>query len=94
MYELRPTTRFRRDIKRCKKRGWDLELLNAVYDILEVTGDLPDQYGAHPLRGEYTNCIDIHIASDWVLIYEVHEADKVIVLRRTGTHQDVFRSYR
>ena len=93
MYELRPTTRFRRDIKRCKKRGWNLELLNVVFDLLEVTGELPQQYGTHSLRGEYAGCLDAHIEGDWVLIFEVHEDAKVIVLRRTGTHQDVFRSY-
>ena len=48
----------------------------------------------NPLKGEYKGCLDAHLAADWVLIYQVHEGDKIIDLRRTGTHQDVFRSYR
>ena len=94
MYELRPATRFRRDVKRCRKRGWNLELLTAALDFLSATGELPERYGAHPLRGEFAGCLDAHIEGDWVLIFEVHEDAKVVVLRRTGTHQDVFRSCR
>jgi len=92
MYELRPTTRYRRDVRRINKRGFDLELLNIAQDILTKTGTLPESYGPHPLRGEYTNCIDAHIAADWVLIYEVLD-NEIIVLRRTGSHQDVFKGY-
>jgi len=93
MYTLRPTTRFRRDVKRCKKRGLNLDLLNEAFDFLTESGGLPESYGAHPLRGEYVNCFDAHIASDWVLIYEVFLKEQFIVLRRTGTHQDVFKGY-
>ena len=60
MYTLRPTTKFRRDVKRCKKRGLNLDLLNEAFDLLTESGDLPESYGAHPLRGEYVNCIDAH----------------------------------
>lgn len=91
MYELRPTTKYRRDVRLMNKRGADLELLMAAQDLLIQTGTLPDHpYKPHPLRGDYVNCIDAHIAPDWVLIYEVLK-ENVIVLRRTGTHSDLFR---
>ena len=94
MYELRASTKYRRDVRRCKKRGYDLEILSTALKLLVEDSELPKKYGAHLLKGEYANCIDVHLASDWVLIYEVQGDDKIIDLKRTGTHQDVFRSYR
>lgn len=91
MYELRTSTKYRRDVRRCKKRGLDLALLNEATKLLIETGTLPKEYGPHPLRGEYVNCTDAHLAPDWVLIYQVHEDDKIIDLKRTGTHADLFR---
>lgn len=93
MYELRPTTRFRHDIRRISKRGFDLELLYTALDILSETSILPQSYKPHPLQGDYLKCVDAHILADWVLIYEILN-DTIIVLRRTGTHQDLFKNYR
>ena len=93
MYELRPTNAFRRDVRRCKKRSLDIGKLTAALDVLAAQGALPAVYKPHPLRGEFRGCIDAHIAPDWVLIYEVFEDECIIALRRTGTHQDVFKQY-
>ncbi len=93
MYKLRAATKYRRDVRRCNKRGLDMELLIQALDLLEEYGELPEQYGAHSLKGEYKGCLDAHLVSDWVLVYQVHKEDKIIDLKRTGTHQDVFRSY-
>ena len=93
MYKLRAATKYRRDLRRCGKRGLDIELLIKALDLLEEYGELPEQYGTHLLKGEYKGCLDAHLAGDWVLIYQVHEDDKLIELRRTGTHQDVFKNY-
>jgi len=90
MFEIRPTTKYRRDARRLKKRGYDLELLIIAQSLLAETGTLPEQYKPHPLRGDYVDCIDAHIEPDWILIYEL-VADNIIVLRRTGTHSDLFR---
>ncbi len=91
--ELRPTARFRRDVRRMKKRGHDLSKLKETLDILQKTGCLPDKYRPHPLRGDFQQCMDAHIGPDWLLIYEVLDDGRMIVLRRTGTHQDIFRIY-
>ncbi len=90
MFEIRPTTKYRRDARRLKKRGYDLELLIVAQRLLAETGTLPGQYKPHSLRGDYVDCIDAHLAPDWILIYEIIDND-IIVLRRTGTHSDLFR---
>ena len=91
MYALETKTKFRKDVKRVSRRGWDLNLLTEAADHLIAAGTLPDSYGAHPLGGDYKGCIDAHLKPDWVLIYEVDEEERVIVLHRTGSHQDLFK---
>ena len=80
-------------MKRVNRRSWDLTLLTAATDLLIESGTLPASYGAHPLSGEYKGCIDAHLKPDWVLIYEVDEDEQVVVLHRTGSHQDLFKKY-
>ncbi len=38
--------------------------------------------------------MDAHIEPDWLLLYEVLHDQRIIVLRRTGRHVDIFRSFR
>jgi len=93
VYTLEPKTKFKRDLKRARRRNWDLSLLAKATDLLLATGKLSADYKPHPLKGKYEGCIDAHIKSDWVFIYEVDEEEKVVILHRTGTHQDVFVNY-
>lgn len=93
MYQLIPKTRFKRDLKRVTKRKLNMSELSTVLTLLQESGALPEQYAAHPLRGEYKHCMDAHIKPDWILIYEINEDEKAIVLHRTGTHQDLFKNY-
>ncbi len=93
-WELRPTTRFRKDVRVMKKRGHDLKKLEAALRLLQETDELPTRYRPHPLRGELTGCMDAHIEPDWLLIYEGLPEQRIIALRRTGRHVDIFRSFR
>ncbi len=53
MYQLKTTNRFNRDLRRCKKRGYDLQLLKDVIKILVSKGRLPRKYKPHKLEGKY-----------------------------------------
>lgn len=90
MYNIRPTTRFQRDLKRVKKRGLDLSLLTAVLQRLAAGEPLPEKNRDHPLSGDYAGCRECHIAPDWLLIYEVDGEDLILYLTRTGSHSDLF----
>lgn len=87
-YQLKPTSKFKQDIKTAKKRGYDLSLLTEVLDILAAGEALPPKYKDHNLIGNYKGCRECHIQPDWLLIYEVSE--NVLYLARTGTHSDLF----
>ena len=87
-YQLKPTSKFKQDIKTAKKRGYDLSLLTEVLDILAAGEQLPPKYKDHNLIGNYKGFRECHIQPDWLLIYEVSE--NVLYLARTGTHSDLF----
>jgi mRNA interferase YafQ len=89
MYKLRPSTRFSGDVKRLKKRGYDMNRLNAVLETLSSGGTLPEKNRDHALTGSFKGCRECHIAPDWLLIYEIDDGKLFLYLTRTGTHADL-----
>lgn len=45
MYKIRPTSKFRRDLKRIQKRGYDLTLLTDIINKLTEGKPLPEKKG-------------------------------------------------
>lgn len=88
MLEVKQTTQFKRDLKLCAKRRYDLSLITAAVDILRIPAALPQQNRAHTLSGNWAGHQECHLSPDWLLIYRV-EGD-VLMLYRTGTHSDLF----
>jgi len=90
MYKIEMSTRFRRELKTAKKRGWDITKLAAVVDLLAKGITLPQKNMDHPLTGDYARFRECHIMPAWLLVYRI-EADKLVLyLLRTGTHADLF----
>ena len=89
-YSVRPTTRFRKDLKLMVKRGLDPAQLSEVIKLLARGERLPKKYSDHALRGEYQGCRECHIQPDWLLVYEQDDKDLYLYLIRTGTHSDLF----
>lgn len=83
------TTQFRRDIKRMKKRGYDMQKLHTLIEILVQGMPLASKYQDHALTGKWSDHRDCHIMPDWLLIYRLRSAELILV--RTGTHSDLFK---
>ena len=49
-YTVRISSRFKKDFKRCMKRGLDMKLITDAMDLLEATGTLPAEYKPHQLK--------------------------------------------
>ncbi len=88
MLDVRYSTKFKRDYKRCLKRNFDLNLLQEAIDILRIPEKLPESYSDHILHGEYEGYSECHIRPNWLLIYKY--LDDEILLARTGSHSDLF----
>ncbi|MDE6365744.1 MAG: type II toxin-antitoxin system YafQ family toxin [Lachnospiraceae bacterium] len=54
MLKLNLTTQFKRDLKLCKKRGYNINLLNAIVNTLRIPAALPPKNKDHSLKGNYT----------------------------------------
>ena len=89
-YEIKPTTRFRKDIKFMQKRGFDMQRLTQVVSLLADGTPLPESCKDHALSGNWTGHRECHIQPDWLLVYHIEQAFLVLVLTRTGTHSDLF----
>lgn len=90
MYNIRPTTKFQKDIRRLKKRGFDISLLTNIIKKLAEGEPLQAKNRDHPLFGDYAGCRECHITPDWLLIYEVDGNELILYLTRTGSHSDLF----
>ena len=88
MLKLNLTTQFKRDLKLCKKRNYNISLLNAIVDTLRIPAALPPTNKDHVLKGNYNGRRECNISPDWLLIYRIEGNE--IYLDRTGTHSDLF----
>lgn len=85
---LAPTVRYMRDLKKLHKRGWGVAPLGMIQECLRLNKPLPPSARPHKLSGEWEGFWECHVASDWLLIYELTES--AVLLARTGTHADLF----
>ena len=84
------STRFLKDLKRCRKRGLDIQKLESIIIDLQNEKQPDPKYRVHPMHGEYAGYMECHIEPDWLLIYLIDQEKKEIYLTRTGTHSDLF----
>ncbi|MDR1000286.1 MAG: type II toxin-antitoxin system YafQ family toxin [Clostridiales bacterium] len=83
-------TQFKRDFKRCQKRGYAMQKLLTVMSDIENETALSPLLREHPLRGEYEGSLECHIEPNWLLIYQIDDEIKEAYFARTGTHSDLF----
>lgn len=90
MKELRYTRQFKKDLKRFLNQPKKLEELKIVLDMLRNETPLPEKYRQHPLKGEYSGCLECHIEGDFLLIWCDEESD-TLALFRLGSHSELFK---
>lgn len=90
MLELVVTTQFRKDLKRIKKRGFDLSELDKVLTSLQKQEELDLKYKDHALTLNYIGFRECHIKPDWLLIYAISRDKLILTASRTGSHSDLF----
>ncbi len=94
-YTIRYTGEFKREMRQCEKRGYNMDLLREAIRILSTEGKLPEKYRAHILSGDRKGQWECHIQPDWLLIWEIHDQELILVMLNTGTHSDLFsKKYR
>jgi mRNA interferase YafQ len=90
-YEVKVTTKFKKDLKLAKKQGRNTDKLLKIIEQLANGEPLEAKYRDHDLTGEYLGCRECHIEPDWLLIYEIFDDVLVLLLNRVGSHSELFR---
>lgn len=90
-YQVSLTSTFKKDFKRCMKRGLDMSLITKAMDILEESGRLPDEYYPHQLKGKRKNQWECHLKPDWLMVWEQNDNQLTLLFLETGTHSDLFK---
>lgn len=91
MYSVKFTGSFKKDVKRCAKRGLDVSLITKAVDILLANGSLPAEYKPHKLVGtKGDNTWECHIQPDWLLVWQQFDKELIMLMVSTGSHSDLF----
>ncbi|MDO4241335.1 MAG: type II toxin-antitoxin system YafQ family toxin [Microbacteriaceae bacterium] len=90
IYEVKTTSKFRKELKLAEKQNKDLDKLFAVVEILARGETLDPKYKDHPLSGNFKGTRECHIEPDWLLIYEYQDDVLVLILHRVGSHSQLF----
>jgi mRNA interferase YafQ len=85
--EAKPTTKFKQDVERQKRRGKDTDKLRAIIESLRHHRPLEPKSRDHALTGDWKGWRDCHVEPDWVLVYKRDAG--TLILGRTGTHSDL-----
>lgn len=88
MLQPRYSRQFKKDYKLAMKRGKNMEKLKQVMSLLIAEQPLPAHCRPHVLSGTLKGVIDVHVESDWLLLYL--PGDGTICFERTGSHSDLF----
>lgn len=82
------TNRFKKDYKLAVKRGKNVQKLLQIIEHLAKGEKLEPKFRDHALQGEYQDCRECHVETDWLLIYMTTPNDLTVI--RSGTHADLF----
>ena len=88
MLELIYSSQFKKDLKKAKKQGKDLELLRKILLMIANGETLDLKYRDHELGGNLKGYRECHVNPDWLLIYKVLGIE--LRLARLGSHSDLF----
>ena len=89
MYRPIYTKQFGKDLKRCQRRGKNLDKFKIIVRSLLAGETLDPIHRDHRLVGAFAGRRNCHIEADWLLIYRV-EPDRIF-FERMGSHSDLFK---
>lgn len=91
-YQIKYTNDFKKNYKKIKKQGKDVEKLKVIVSKLANGVELEEKYKNHMLTNSkhYKNCGECHIEPDWLLVYQYINNQLILVLVATGSHSELF----
>ena len=91
MYEIKYSSRYKKNYKRIESNTTLVEELNTVVSLLIANDNpLPAKYRDHQLTGKYATFRECHVRPDWLLVYQKNKTELILLLIETGTHSQIF----
>ena len=94
MYEIKPSTQFKKDLKRIQKSGRkksDLKEIKRIINELAIPAALPKKNKDHSLSGNYYKYRECHIFPDLLLVYNRDNDQQKLFIYRIGSHAELFK---
>ncbi len=89
MKKLRPSTQYKKDLKRIRNNPKKAQALLEILIMLENDIPIPDKYKPHMLVNDYAGCMECHIQGDFLLIWLDPQTEDIDLLR-LGSHSELF----
>ncbi len=89
MKNLKPTSQYKKDYKRYRKKPTKIKKLFDILELLKNDKPIPEENRPHPLTGNYRGHMECHIEGDFLLIWMDPNSD-TISLVRLGSHSELF----
>ncbi len=89
MKNLKPSTQYKKDLKRIKNNPKKAAALLEVLRMLENEIPIPLSYRPHLLSHDYAGCMECHIEGDFLLIWFDEETFDIDLVR-LGSHSELF----
>jgi mRNA interferase YafQ len=89
-YTVRISNQFKKDFRRCIKRGLNMKLITDAMDLLAATGTLPMKFHPHKLVSQKQETWECHIQPDWLMTWQQNDMELTLLFLQTGTHSDLF----
>ncbi|HFD1766185.1 TPA: type II toxin-antitoxin system YafQ family toxin [Enterococcus hirae] len=91
MLTIEFTSSFKRDYKRMMKKHYNETEFREVINLLvnQEQEVLRTKYKDHALQGNWKGFRELHVQSDWLLIYKIDGKKLILTLVRTGSHDKI-----
>lgn len=88
MLTIEFTPSFKRDYKRMMKKHYNETEFRKVINLLvnQEQEVLRTKYKDHALQGNWKGFRELHVQSDWLLIYKIDGKKLILTLVRAGSH--------
>lgn len=90
MKELHYGTKAKKDLKKYRNNPHKMENLFQILNMLVNEIEVPATFQPHRLVGQYKDCLECHIESDFLLIWFDEKSD-IIEVVRIGSHSELFK---
>lgn len=86
---IRSTKMFERHLKKLKKKHYDIARLQMAISLIVNDNQemLKQQFKWHMLKGDKAGIHEIHLDSNWLLLYQIiSDTEITLLLLDTGSH--------